>query len=218
HLGHLEREEELLQSILQDAVAVLDAQRGAIVLAEGTEGALKLKALVTGRNEPRAMAAGREPASRFSFSHSLASRSFTKGESILCHRADDDPELALAKSIAEGAMASVLCVLLRTPRKRLGVLHLDRSPWQKPFTQDDLHLADALAANVSAGIECAQLLRKQRDLFLETITILAQAVELKDEYTGGHTHRVTRYSILLAQKLAVPADDLELIRIGTPLH
>ena len=100
----------------------------------------------------------------------------------------------MAKSIAEGAMASVLCVLLRTPRKRLGVLHLDRSPWQKPFTMDDLHLADALAANVSAGIECAQLLRKQRDLFLDTITILAQAVELRDEYTGGHTLRVSTYS------------------------
>ena len=44
--------------------------------------------------------------------------------------------------IAEGAMASVLCVLLRTPRKRLGVLHLDRSPWQKPFTKEELHEED----------------------------------------------------------------------------
>src|SRR5262245_2248710 len=219
HLGHIEREEELLQSILNDAVCVLDAQRGAIVLAEGPDGPLKLRALVAGRNEPRAVVAGRvEPAGRFSFSHSLAQRSFTKGESILCHRVEEDPELALAKSIAEGAMASVLCVLLRTPRKRLGVLHLDRSPWQKPFTQDDLHLADALAANVSAGIESAQLLKKQRDLFLETITTLAQAVELRDQYTGGHTHRVSAYSLLLAQQLGMPEKDIELIRIGTPLH
>src|SRR5205823_3003833 len=105
-------------------------------------------------------------------------------ESILCHRVEEDPELAVAQSIAEGAMSSVLCVLLRTPRKRLGVLHLDRGPWQKPFTMDDLHLADAMAANVSAGIESAQLLRKQRDLFKNTITILAQAVELRDKYTG----------------------------------
>ncbi len=124
----------------------------------------------------------------------------------------------MAKSIAEGTMASVLCVLLRTPRKRLGVLHLDRSPWQKPFTMDELHLADALAANVSAGIECAQLVRKQRDLFLDTITILAQAVEMRDEYTGGHTLRVSTYSILLAQELNMAAQDVELIRIGTPLH
>ncbi len=53
-------------------------------------------------------------------------------------------------------MASVLCVLLRTPRKQLGVLHLDRSPWQKPCTLDDLRWPTTLAANVSAGIECAR--------------------------------------------------------------
>jgi putative nucleotidyltransferase with HDIG domain len=162
--------------------------------------------------------AGARGGGRFQFSHSLANRCVSSGESILCHKVDEDPELAMSKSIAEGTMASVLCVLLRTPRRRLGVLHLDRSPWQKPFTMDDLHLADALAANVSAGIECAQLVRKQRDLFLDTITILAQAVEMRDEYTGGHTLRVSNYSILLAQELNLPASDVELIRIGTPLH
>jgi putative nucleotidyltransferase with HDIG domain len=219
HLVHIEKEEDLLHSILNDAVAVLDAQRGAIVLAEGPENKLKLKALVTGRGEPRAIATGRgEGGGRFQFSHSLASRCVNRGESILCHKVEEDPELAMAQSIAEGTMASVLCVLLRTPRKRLGVLHLDRSPWQKPFTMDDLHLADALAANVSAGIECAQLVKKQRDLFLDTITILAQAVEMRDEYTGGHTLRVTTYSILLAQELNMAPAEVELIRIGTPLH
>jgi putative nucleotidyltransferase with HDIG domain len=142
----------------------------------------------------------------------------SRGESILCQSVADDSDLANAKSISEGSMASVLCVLLRTPRKRLGVLHLDRNPWQKPFTMEELHLADALAANVSAGIESAQLLRKQRDLFLDTITVLAQAVELRDAYTGGHTARVTTYSMLLGQQLELPQADLELIRTGTPLH
>jgi putative nucleotidyltransferase with HDIG domain len=219
HLVHLESEEELLQSILNDAVAVLDAQRGAIVLSEGPECQLRLRALATGRNSARAMISGRpEPAGRHGFSQSIAQRCFCRGESVLCHSVADDPELAVAQSIAEGAMASVLCVLLRTPRRRLGVLHLDRGPWQKVFTMDDLRLADALAANVSAGIECAQLLRKQRDLFLNTITMLAQAVEMRDEYTGGHTARVTSYSVLLAQELKLPPHEVELIRIGTPLH
>src|SRR5205823_11776307 len=103
-------------------------------------------------------------------------------------------------------------------RRRLGVLHLDRGPMQRPFTKDDLHLADALAANVSAGIESAALLRKQRELFCSTITILAQAVELRDQYTGGHTARVTEYALLLAQHLELPSEDIQLIRIGTPLH
>ncbi len=210
HLVHLESEDELLHSILNDAVGVLDAQRGAIVLAEGPNNSLQLRALATGQR--------REMPGRFSFSQNLAQRSFNRGESILCTQVSDDPELATAQSIADGAMASVLCVLLRTPRRKLGVLHLDRSFWQKPFTPDDLHLADALAANASAGIECAQLLRKQRDLFFQTITILAQAVELRDTYTGGHTVRVTNFSMLLAQKLDLPPADLDLIRTGTPLH
>jgi putative nucleotidyltransferase with HDIG domain len=108
--------------------------------------------------------------------------------------------------------------LLRTPRKRLGVLHLDRSFVQDPFTEDDLCLADALAAHVSAAIEGAQLLKKQRDLFQKTIEILAQAVELRDDYTGGHTQRVTKYATMLAEKLELPDDQVEIIKIGGPLH
>jgi len=216
NLVNLEKEDDLLNSILQDAVQVLDAQRGAIVM-DGAEGRLKLRALIHGKNSVR-MGSFRDPESRFQFSQSLAQRCIQRGESILCQKVDEDDELAMARSIAEGTMSSVLCVLLRTPRKRLGVLHLDRGPWQKPFTKDDLRLADGLAANVSAGIECAQLLRKQRDLFLDTITVLAQAVELRDEYTGGHTARVTTYSLLLAEQLGLPEKDVELIRIGGPLH
>jgi len=209
HLVHLENEEELLHTILNDAVSALDAQRGAIVLADGPNGPLRLRALASGHSTIP---------SRPGFSHNLAQRSFTRGESILCCSVEEDPELAGARSIAEGTMASVLCVLLRTPRKRLGVVHLDRGPMQKPFTQDELHLADALAANVSAGIESAQLLRKQRELFISTITVLAQSVELRDPYTGKHTTRVTEYSLLLGQELGLSPEDFELVRIGTPLH
>src|SRR5207248_3022385 len=100
------------------------------------------------------------------------------------------PDLQGMKSIQVGAMASVLCVLLRTPRKRLGVLHLDRGPLQPQFERGDLDLADALAASVSAGIESAQLLEKQkvlveeqRNLFIQTVTALAHAVDLRDRQT-----------------------------------
>src|SRR5262249_43216713 len=172
HLGNAASEEQLLKAILNDAVAVLDAQRGAIALADGPGGKLRLRAAATGRGQPRAAAAGRDSGLRPCFSVSLAQRCLTRGESILTSKVAEDPELAMARSIAEGSIASALCVLLRTPRQRLGVLHLDRGPWQKPFTREDLHLADALAVNVSAGIESAQLLRKQRDLFFNTIHVL----------------------------------------------
>lgn len=211
HFVNLHSEDQLLNAVLNDAVSVLEAQRGAIVLAEGTgaEPKLRLRALASGPGEPPG---------RFHYSKKLASRCFTSGVSLLYSTLIGDDETKASQSITDGGMASVLCVLLRTPRKRLGVLHLDRSFWQKPFTEDDLHLADALAAHVSAAIESAQLLRQQKEQFLKTVMVLAQAVELRDDYTGNHTQRVTRYATLLAQRLELPDDQIELIQLGGPLH
>ncbi len=211
HLVHLQSEDQLLDNILNDAVSVLDAQRGAIILAEGEdaqEPRLRLRSLAVGP---------REPGNRFPFSKRLTQRAFASGESMLFKNVRDD-EQQITQSISDGAMGSVLCVLLRTPRRKIGVLHLDRSVYQSAFTESDLMFADALAAHMSSAIECAHLLRQQRDLFLKTITTLADMVELRDRYTGGHTRRVTQYSTMLAEKLDLPEDQMELIRLGTPLH
>ena len=59
---------------------------------------------------------------------------------------------------------------------------------------------------------------KQRELLLSTIEKLARAVELRDAYTCEHSQRVTFFAILLGQQFHLSAEDLELIRIGTPLH
>jgi len=211
HFVHMQSEDQLLNAVLNDAVSVLEAQRGAIVLADGdgAEPNLQLRALAVGQGEPPG---------RFHFSKKLAQRCYAGGVSLLYSTMNSDSETSATQSMSDGGMASVLCVLLRTPRKRLGVLHLDRNLAQAPFNEDHLFLADALAAHVSAAIESAQLLKKQRDMFLKTITILAQAVELRDDYTGGHTQRVTRYAIMLAEKLEVSEEQLELVKFGGPLH
>jgi putative nucleotidyltransferase with HDIG domain len=211
HFVNLQSEDQLLDAVLNDAVSVLEAQRGAIVLADGDgpEPHLRLRALAVGQGEPPG---------RFHYSKKLTQRCFASGMSLLYSTLTADEETKVTQSIADGAMASVMCVLLRTPRKRLGVLHLDRCFWQSPFNEDDLHLADALAAHVSAAIESAQLLKRQKEQFFKTVSVLAQAVELRDDYTGNHTQRVTRYATLLGEKLELPEDQLELIKIGGPLH
>jgi len=209
HLVHANSLEDLLRTILDDAVAALDAQRGAIVLADEDSNDLVLQAVSTG---------DREAKGRVYFSKSIAKRCYEKSESLLCRDVSHSPELMVANSIADGTMSSVICALLRSPRKQLGVLHVDRGPLQEPFNNEDLQLADALAASVSAGIEVAQLVKEQRELFLRTVTALAQAVEMRDAYTGNHTQRVTDYSLIIAQEMAVTSEDFRWIQIGTPLH
>jgi putative nucleotidyltransferase with HDIG domain len=216
YLANVEKQEELLKNILTDTVAVLDAQRGAIALLSPITNMLVLKAIETGSESNDKL----KPSNlRIPYSDTIAQRCMAKGESILYKSSDDGKNTeGSTGSISEGVMESILCVVLRTPRKKLGILHLDRGPLQPNFTKDDLKLADALASHVSSGIECAMLLDKQRNLFLNTVTILAQAVELRDIYTGGHTHRVTAIAMLLAHEAKMTEDDLEKIRTGTPLH
>jgi uncharacterized protein YigA (DUF484 family) len=209
HLTHSESLDELLQAILEDTVRALDAQRAAIVLWDEREAQLKIRAVSTGE---------RELATRTWYSSSLAQRCFCQGESLLCRDVRVSNELKTSSSIMEGAMSSIICALLRSPRKKLGVLHLDRHFSQAPFTEEDLRLADALAASVSASIECAQLLEKQREMFVQTVTALAQAVEMRDPYTGGHTLRVTEYALMLADAIKLPPEKRRILEIGTPLH
>jgi len=216
YLANIEKQEELLKNILTDTVAVLDAQRGAIALISPNTNKLELKAIETGFESQKNV----KPTNlRIPYSDTIAQRCMAKGESILYKSSDDSKQSdGPTGSISEGVMGSILCVVLRTPRKKLGILHLDRGPLQAEFTKEDLKLADALAAHVSSGIECAMLLDKQRNLFLNTVTILAQAVELRDIYTGGHTNRVTAIAMLLANEAKMSEEELEKIRTGTPLH
>ena len=209
HLCHANSLEDLLQSILKDTVAVLKAQHGSIVLIDEWSGQLQLRA-VTSPTKP----VDRDRL----FSRTLIRRSLQQGQSLLCQDVQGDAEVRATGCIASGGMASILCALLRTPRRPVGVLHLDRGPNQAPFTQDDLCLADAIAASVSTGIECSQLVETQRQQSIHTVTALAQAVEMRDHYTGGHTQRVTSYAMMLAQELKMNPADQHLLEIGTPLH
>jgi putative nucleotidyltransferase with HDIG domain len=59
---------------------------------------------------------------------------------------------------------------------------------------------------------------KLHRVIVEAIEKLAQAVGLRDAYTGEHSRRVSHFAILLGRRLDLSAEDLEWIRIGTPLH
>ena len=60
--------------------------------------------------------------------------------------------------------------------------------------------------------------RENRELFLGTVKSLAAAIDGKDPYTRGHSERVSRMSVAIAQRLGLPDDECEKIRISALLH
>jgi HD-GYP domain-containing protein (c-di-GMP phosphodiesterase class II) len=59
---------------------------------------------------------------------------------------------------------------------------------------------------------------ENRALFLGSIQMLAGAVDEKDPYTRGHSDRVTRYSMLIAKEMNLPANFMETLQISAQLH
>jgi len=59
---------------------------------------------------------------------------------------------------------------------------------------------------------------ENRQLFIGTVKGLAAAIDGKDPYTRGHSERVSRFSMAIAQRLGLSDDEIEKIRISALLH
>src|SRR5215471_13756327 len=53
---------------------------------------------------------------------------------------------------------------------------------------------------------------------LDTVTSLAYAIDAKDQYTQGHSQKVSAYAALLAEALGMTDPEVEEIRLGAILH
>jgi response regulator RpfG family c-di-GMP phosphodiesterase len=59
---------------------------------------------------------------------------------------------------------------------------------------------------------------ENRMLFIGTVRALAEAIDGKDAYTRGHSERVMKYSVLMAQHMNLSEEEIEDIRIAGILH
>ncbi len=59
---------------------------------------------------------------------------------------------------------------------------------------------------------------QNRQLFIESIEMIAAAVDARDPYTKDHSQRVAQYSVILARELGLPEEEVDKIRISATLH
>jgi HD-GYP domain-containing protein (c-di-GMP phosphodiesterase class II) len=67
-------------------------------------------------------------------------------------------------------------------------------------------------------IDLQKSAEENRQLFIGTVKGLAAAIDGKDPYTRGHSERVSRFSVAIAQRMELPDDEIEKIRISALLH
>lgn len=63
-----------------------------------------------------------------------------------------------------------------------------------------------------------QAAEENRQLFVGIVKALAATIDGKDPYTRGHSERVSRFSIAIAERMNLPEDEIEKLRISALLH
>ena len=118
---------------------------------------------------------------------------------------------------ADGVKSSI-CVPLKAKEQILGVLNVSGKKSNSDFNADDLRLLLSLAYMAAAAIENATLYRNITDMFNDSIKALASAIDARDPYTEQHSQRVSEYSVIIAEEMELPEEEIEQVRIGALLH
>jgi putative nucleotidyltransferase with HDIG domain len=137
------------------------------------------------------------------------------GEPALVRETRDDPDFVDPNSESESG--SELAVPIRVSGEVWGVLDLE-SAGSGAFTEEDLLLADTLAAQVGGALHRSQLFAELESTFATTLGVLSDALESNDSHTGSHADDVADVAVRVGSRLGLSEADLRTLRYGALLH
>ncbi len=118
----------------------------------------------------------------------------------------------------QGFPYSILAVPLELPQKRIGVVSLVRDEMNTLYSEQDLQLLGVFASHTASALQNSHLYSRLRTMNQDVIRSFAQAVELKDYYTRGHSERVAEYACRLGRDLGLGSKELDRLQIAGMLH
>ncbi len=141
------------------------------------------------------------------------------GEPLIVHDAQNDPRFfGEVDKKSKFITKNVICVPVKVKEKTIGVLEAINKLDGEAFSEEDLTIFQSLADQVAVALDNARLLAEIEGLFFQTAESLADAIEKRDPYTGGHTKRVTTYSIAIAEQLNMEPNEMRLLKLAAILH
>ena len=112
---------------------------------------------------------------------------------------------------------NILCVPVMSSSEVVGVMQALNKK-EGLFTKQDLKLLTSLSDQVAIALENASLHEELKRTFVEVVESLAEAIEKRDPYTGGHTKRVVKYSLMIADEMHLEAEEKDRLKMGALLH
>ncbi|HVJ60408.1 MAG TPA: HD domain-containing phosphohydrolase [Burkholderiaceae bacterium] len=213
--------DRLMQQLLDGTAQATEAWGAVLLLPVEPEGALQVAARWQGGSlagEAVTLSADRRPP--------LLDSAVLTGRAQGGTLRDDDVG-ALGLNVTEGAPVHAMVVPLQSRRgEQVGVLALLRdAPAEAPL----LSFARALSGTAAIALETRELIAAQKRLFDAFIRLIADAIDAKSPYTGGHCARVPELTRWLAEaacaaddgpfrEFALSERDWEAVRMGSWMH
>lgn len=221
HVGNLVYAQESLDrvchTIMDAAMETLDPDRGFMVMYDPDHKMLepvvvrrKRKGEEPGARSTRLMRAADD---ELTLCRPIILHSVKRGLSVISDAVYPETGDANSKHIQ-----SAMCVPVRTNTDIIGAIYLDRVDNEVPFHQHQLELLASIGRQAGIAIERAKMLEDMEGLFYSCVRALVSSIEAKDQYTHGHSERVTAFAVTLAEEMQLDAETLDNVRLGALLH
>lgn len=201
---------QLLENFMDLIIEVLPASRGYIFLINQESG-LPVPYV-------RRAASEVQSDTEIIVSRTILKTAVTNKESLLSKDALVDERFAHSKSVAAARVRSAICAPLISREKVLGIIYLDSTDKSNLYTKDDLALLSAMALKAGIAVDNARLYDDMRTMFFNTVETLVRAIQARDPYTSGHSGRVSRYCLQMAEKLHLGTKEKQHAYLTALLH
>jgi putative nucleotidyltransferase with HDIG domain len=189
-----------VEVILRQALTVVGERKGSILLLDEGAGNLEVRGSMGYED------GGPQLGQHFRISDKLP----------LLDTGEDDTPLGI--SVYEDREQNKVFVPMVAKERLIGGIEIDLDGRDRRFSANAQKILYALASQAAIFIENARLERDVRSMFLNIIVSLAGAVDAKDAYTHGHSLRVARTALIVAQQIELPHERLEPLLMSAILH
>jgi HD-GYP domain-containing protein (c-di-GMP phosphodiesterase class II) len=116
-----------------------------------------------------------------------------------------------------GSKAFICCPILYED-ECLGVLAVDNIESKRPLLESDINLLMGIAPEIGISVHNALLTEERERQFRSILRTLAASIDARDNYTAGHSERVTEYAMAICGEMGLPRELSEVIRVASQLH
>ncbi|KPJ73287.1 hypothetical protein AMJ52_04005 [candidate division TA06 bacterium DG_78] len=110
-----------------------------------------------------------------------------------------------------------VCVPLKIGEKVIGVINVE-SYKKNAFDDDDVRILALIGNQAAVAFENSRLYKSLEASYLDTIKTLVLAMEAKDHDTRGHSERVRKYAIKIAEQLQLSDSQMSVLNYAGYLH